>query len=179
MKTVLSLASSLNAGYLDEVVKGHEERTGRRSTASLASPRRGLPAIAGLHLYAPGSWYYPTRENPQATRRRELLHDRADRSLRLFDSKTRRCSGRSARGSTIGCRTGTACAGNSTTWPPWCRRRDQVRVPAHLVHPPPCSTGTALRHEGAGAEAVGTGELHQPGAGGQRHDPSADRGDPS
>ena len=90
MKTVLSLASSLNAGYLDEVVKGHEE------TANWAPVYQHLwhhrvgaflrsQGYSYTHL---GSWYYPTRENPQATRNVNYYTAVPRSVLRLFDSKT-------------------------------------------------------------------------------------------
>ena len=90
MKTVLSLASSLNAGYLDEVVKGHEETANwtpvyqhlwhHRVGAFLRSQ-----GYSYTHL---GSWYYPTRENPQATRNVNYYTTVPRSVLRLFDSKT-------------------------------------------------------------------------------------------
>jgi hypothetical protein len=89
MKTVLSLASSLNAGYLDEVLRGREEKTDwapvyqhvwrHRVGAFLRSQ-----GYSYTHL---GSWYYPTRENPQATQNVNYYTTVPRAVLRLFDSQ--------------------------------------------------------------------------------------------
>lgn len=89
MKTVLSLASSLNADYLDDVVRGYEE------TANWAPVYQHLwrhrvgaflrsQGYSYTHL---GSWYYPTRENPQATRNVNYYTIVPRAALRLFDSR--------------------------------------------------------------------------------------------
>jgi hypothetical protein len=70
IKTVLSLASSLNAGYLDEVVRGRE-RTGNWGPVYDHLARHRVGAFLRGHGYSYthfGSWYYPTQRNPQATR---------------------------------------------------------------------------------------------------------------
>jgi hypothetical protein len=89
MKTVLSLASSLNADYLDDVVRGREQTTDwspvyqhiwrHRVGAFLRSQ-----GYSYVHL---GSWYYPTRENPQATRNVNYYTTVPRAVLRLFDSE--------------------------------------------------------------------------------------------
>jgi hypothetical protein len=88
MKTVLSLASSLNADYLDEVLRGKEQSADwgpvyqqifrHRVGAFLRSQ-----GYSYTHL---GSWYYPTRENPQATRNVNYYTTIPRAVLRLFDS---------------------------------------------------------------------------------------------
>ena len=89
MKTVLSLASSLNADYLDDVVRGREQAANwtpvyqhvwrHRVGAFLRSQ-----GYSYIHL---GSWYYPTRENPQATRNVNYYTTVPRAVLRLFDSQ--------------------------------------------------------------------------------------------
>ncbi len=89
MKTTLSLASSLNAGYLDEVVRGREQSADwapvyqhiwrHRVGAFLRSQ-----GYSYIHL---GSWFYPTRENPQATRNVNYYTTVPRAVLRLFDSQ--------------------------------------------------------------------------------------------
>ena len=88
MKTVLSLASSLNADYLDDVLRGRERSTDwtpvyqeiwhHRVGAFLRSQ-----GYSYIHL---GSWYYPTRDNPQATRNVNYYTTVPRAVLRLFDS---------------------------------------------------------------------------------------------
>ncbi len=90
MKTALSLASSLNAEYLDEVLRGREQSADwtpvyqhvwrHRVGAFLRSQ-----GYSYTHL---GSWYYPTRENPQATRNVNYYTAVPRAVLRLFDSET-------------------------------------------------------------------------------------------
>ena len=88
MKTVLSLASSLNAGYLDEVVKGHEQSANWTPVYQhLWHHRVGAFLRIGATPTHLGSWYYPTRENPQATRNVNY-YTTVPSGLRLFDSKT-------------------------------------------------------------------------------------------
>ena len=70
LKTVFSLASSLNADYLDDVIRGRERTTNWSPVyAHLWRHRVGAFLRAQGYSYTHlGSWYYPTRENPQATR---------------------------------------------------------------------------------------------------------------
>jgi hypothetical protein len=89
MKTVLSLASSLNAEYLDDVLRGKEQSADwtpvyqhvfrHRVGAFLRSQ-----GYSYIHL---GSWYYPTRQNPQATRNVNYYTTIPRAVLRLFDSQ--------------------------------------------------------------------------------------------
>jgi hypothetical protein len=89
MKTVLSLASSLNADYLDGILRGRERSTDwtpvyqyiwhHRVGAFLRSQ-----GYSYVHL---GSWYYPTRDNPQATRNVNYYTVVPRAALRLFDSQ--------------------------------------------------------------------------------------------
>jgi hypothetical protein len=70
IKTVFSLASSLNADYLDDVVRGREATTNWSPVYEHLWRHRVGAFLRGYgysytHL---GSWYYPTRQNPQATR---------------------------------------------------------------------------------------------------------------
>jgi hypothetical protein len=69
IKTVFSLASSLNADYLDDVVRGREGTT-NWSPVYEHLWRHRVGAFLRAHGYSYthlGSWYYPTRQNPQAT----------------------------------------------------------------------------------------------------------------
>jgi hypothetical protein len=89
MKTVLSLASSLNADYLDEVVRGHE-RTADWTPVYQHLWRHRVGAFLRSQGYSYthlGSWYYPTRENPQATRNVNYYTRVPRAALRLFDSQ--------------------------------------------------------------------------------------------
>jgi hypothetical protein len=89
MKTALSLSSSLNADYLDDVVRGKENSDDwtpvyqhiwrHRVGAFLRSQ-----GYSYTHL---GSWFYPTRENPQATRNVNYYTTVPRAVLRLFDSQ--------------------------------------------------------------------------------------------
>lgn len=90
MKTALSLSSSLNMRYLDEVVRGRERTTDwtpvyqhlwrHRVGAFLRSQ-----GYSYIHL---GSWFYPTRENPQATRNVNYYTTIPRTVSLLFDSPT-------------------------------------------------------------------------------------------
>jgi hypothetical protein len=88
IKTVLSLSSSLNTEYLDEVVRGREQSSdwfpvyrhlwGHRVGAFFRSQ-----GYTYTHL---GSWYYPTSENPQATRNVNYYTVVPRKVLQLLDS---------------------------------------------------------------------------------------------
>jgi hypothetical protein len=70
IKTVLSVSSSLNAEYLDAVVRGRE-RTANWAPVYNHLWRHRVGAFLRSQGYSYthlGSWYYPTRVNPQATR---------------------------------------------------------------------------------------------------------------
>ncbi len=89
MKTVLSLASSLNAAYLDDVLRGRERSTDWTPVyQKLFHHRVGAflraQGYSYIHL---GSWYYPTRDNPQATRNVNYYTTVPRAVLRLFDSQ--------------------------------------------------------------------------------------------
>ncbi len=89
MKTVLSLASSLNADYLDEVVRGREQ-TANWTPVYQHLWRHRVGAFLRSQGYSYthlGSWYYPTRENPQATRNVNYYTLVPRAALRLFDSR--------------------------------------------------------------------------------------------
>lgn len=89
MKTVLSLASSLNAGYLDDVVRGYEQTANWTPVyQQLWRHRVGAFLRSQGYTYTHlGSWYYPTRENPQATRNVNYYTIVPRAALRLFDSQ--------------------------------------------------------------------------------------------
>jgi hypothetical protein len=90
MKTVLSLASSLNADYLDEVLRG-KDRTVDWAPVYQHVWRHRVGAFLRSQGYTYthlGSWYYPTRENPQATRNVNYYTTVPRAVLRLFDSQT-------------------------------------------------------------------------------------------
>jgi uncharacterized membrane protein YhdT len=89
MKTVLSLSSSLNAEYLDRVVRGHEA-TANWTPVYQHLWRHRVGAFLRSQGYSYthlGSWYYPTRENPQATRNVNYYTTIPRAVLRLFDSE--------------------------------------------------------------------------------------------
>lgn len=88
MKTVLSLASSLNVEYLDEVVRGHEQTADWNPVYQhLWRHRVGAFLRSQGYSYTHvGSWYYPTRKNPQATRNINYYTLVPRAVLRLFDS---------------------------------------------------------------------------------------------
>ena len=88
VKTVLSLASSLNLDYLDELA------TGRTQSADflpiynhVAQHRVGAflrsQGYSYVHL---GSWYWPTRLNPQATRNVNYFVTVPRAAMRVLDS---------------------------------------------------------------------------------------------
>lgn len=89
MKTVLSLASSLNAEYLDEVLRGKERSANWAPVHNHIWHHRvgGFLRSQGYSYTHLGSWYYPTRENPQATRNINYYTTIPRAVLRLFDSK--------------------------------------------------------------------------------------------
>jgi hypothetical protein len=90
MKTGLSLASSLNAAYLDEVLRGREQTADWGPVYQhLWRHRVGRFLRSQGYSYTHlGSWYYPTRENPQATRNVNYYTTVPRAVLGLFDSKT-------------------------------------------------------------------------------------------
>lgn len=90
MKTVLSLSSSLNAEYLDDVVRGRERTANWTPVYNHLRRHRvgGFLRSQGYSYTHLGSWYYPTRENPQATRNINYYTTVPRTVLRLFDSKT-------------------------------------------------------------------------------------------
>jgi hypothetical protein len=90
MKTVLSLASSLNADYLGDVVRGYEQTANWTPVYQhLWRHRVGAFLRSQGYTYTHlGSWYYPTRENPQATRNVNYYTVVPRAALRLFDSQT-------------------------------------------------------------------------------------------
>jgi hypothetical protein len=70
IKTAFSLSSSLNAEYLDELARGRERSTSWTPVYDrLVHHRVGvfLRSIGYSYTHL-GSWFYPTRENPHATR---------------------------------------------------------------------------------------------------------------
>ena len=89
MKTVLSLSSSLNADYLDEVLRGKERSANWGPVYNHLWHHRvgGFLRSQGYSYTHLGSWYYPTRENPQATRNVNYYTAIPRAVLRLFDSK--------------------------------------------------------------------------------------------
>ena len=90
MKTALSLSSSLNLRYLDDVVRGRE-RTANWTPVYQHLWRHRVGAFlrsqgySYIHL---GSWFYPTRENPQATRNVNYYTTIPRTVSLLFDSET-------------------------------------------------------------------------------------------
>ena len=90
MKTTLSLASSLNAEYLDEVVRGQEKTANWAPVYQHIWQHRvgGFLRSQGYSYTHLGSWFYPTRENPQATRNVNYYTTVPRAVLRLFDSQT-------------------------------------------------------------------------------------------
>jgi hypothetical protein len=88
MKTALSLSSSLNADYLDEVVRGREQSGDWEPVyRNIRQHRVGKFLRAQGYSYTHlGSWFYPTRENPQATTNVNYYTIVPRAVLRLFDS---------------------------------------------------------------------------------------------
>jgi hypothetical protein len=70
IKTVLSLGSTLNLDYLDGLARGREHESSMIPIYEhLAHHRVGAFLRSQGYSYTHlGSWYWPTRENPQATR---------------------------------------------------------------------------------------------------------------
>lgn len=88
IKTVHSLASSLNLTYLDDLVRAREDSINYSAMyAMLRQHRAGsflrAQGYAYVHL---GSWYWPMRDNPQASRNVNYYHRVPRGLLRLFDS---------------------------------------------------------------------------------------------
>ncbi len=90
MKTALSLSSSLNVGYLDEVVRGRE-KSANWTPVYQHLWRHHVGAFLRSQGYTYthlGSWFYPTRENPGANRNVNY-YTAVPRTVSLmFDSKT-------------------------------------------------------------------------------------------
>jgi hypothetical protein len=88
IKTVLSLSSSLNAEYLDEVVRGREQSSNWTPVYNhLWRHRVGAFLRSQGYSYTHlGSWYYPTRNNPQATRNVNYYTTVPRKVLQLLDT---------------------------------------------------------------------------------------------
>ena len=88
IKTVLSLSSSLNMEYLDEVVRGYERSANWTPVYGYLWRHRvgGFLRSQGYSYTHLGSWYYPTRENPQATRNINYYSAMPRKILQLVDS---------------------------------------------------------------------------------------------
>jgi hypothetical protein len=88
MKTALSLCSSLNAEYLEDVVRG-KENTDEWGPVFQHLRRHRVGAFLRAQGYSYthlGSWFYPTRESPEATLNVNY-YTRVPRAvLRMFDS---------------------------------------------------------------------------------------------
>ena len=89
IKTVLSLSSSLNVEYLDRVVRGREETANWAPVYNhLWRHRVGAFLRSQGYSYTHlGSWYYPTRVNPQATRNVNYYTTVPRTVTLLFESK--------------------------------------------------------------------------------------------
>ena len=89
LKTVLSLASSLNMSYLDDVAgaQGAENGNWQPIFDRVAYHRVGAflrnQGYEYIHL---GSWFWPTRQNPQATRHLNYYVAAPKPVVRLFDT---------------------------------------------------------------------------------------------
>jgi len=90
MKTALSLSSSLNADYLDDVVRGREQSEDWEPVyRNIWHHRVGRFLRSQGYSYTHlGSWFYPTRENPQATSNVNYYTTIPRAVLRLFDSQS-------------------------------------------------------------------------------------------
>ena len=88
IKTVLSLGSTLNLEYLDDIARGREEASSLIPLYEhIAHHRVGAFLRSQGYSYTHlGSWYWPTRENPQATRNITYYHAVPSSVMRLLDS---------------------------------------------------------------------------------------------
>jgi Sulfatase len=89
IKTILSLSSSLNVEYLDEVVRGRE-RSANWAPVYNHVWRHRVGAFLRSQGYSYthlGSWFYPTSENPQATRNLNYYTFVPRKVLRLLDAE--------------------------------------------------------------------------------------------
>ena len=70
IRTVLSLASSLNFDYLDDLARGREDASSFIPIYDRVAHHRvgAFLRSQGYRYIHLGSWYWPTRENPHATR---------------------------------------------------------------------------------------------------------------
>jgi hypothetical protein len=88
IKTVLSLASSLNAEYLDELARGRDASRDWSPVYARVEHHR-VGAFLRSHGYSYthlGSWYYPTRDNVIATRNVNYYISVPRPITRLFES---------------------------------------------------------------------------------------------
>jgi hypothetical protein len=89
LKTVLSIASSLNMSYLDEIARNEGPRSGNWLPVYDWVYRHQVGAFLraqGYRYYHLGSWYWPTRENPQATQNINYYVTVPRPVVRMFDS---------------------------------------------------------------------------------------------
>lgn len=89
IKTVLSLASSLNMAWLDDVARvyGPQSQNWEPVYSRIRQHRVGrFLRERGYDYYHLGSWYWPTRTNPLATQNRNYYHDVPKSVVRLLDN---------------------------------------------------------------------------------------------
>ncbi len=89
LKTILSLTSSLNMSYLDGIAAAEGPQSGNWLPVYdwMAGHRvGGFLRSRGYDYVHLGSWYWPTRDNPQATRSFNYYETVPRPIMRLFDS---------------------------------------------------------------------------------------------
>lgn len=88
IKTILSLASSLNLDYLDELARGREQSADYMPLYEhVARHRVGAFLRSQGYSYTHlGSWYWPTAQNPQATRNVNYYATVPRAVMRMLDS---------------------------------------------------------------------------------------------